>query len=183
MRRTPGTSIAGFVGTFQDVSIAIDDLEVRQTPIVEQVRPGCIPILIPDAEERYSMIHFGIFPEAAARFAAATRLKSPQQWRLFAWRTPELPRNNAGAMPRRPLVGPFVPQIDVPAELIDGLAADAAEARAACMSFFSIWRRRRTKGHGQSAVRPSQSPCPSLWHAASRRQSARKTISPKRMTP
>ncbi len=38
-RRTPGTSIAGFVGALFNVSVAIDDLEIRQTPIAEQVRP------------------------------------------------------------------------------------------------------------------------------------------------
>ena len=98
-RRTLDASIARLVGTFQNMSVAVDDLQVRHAPIVQQVRPRHTPVLAPDAIERHAVIHLRVLPEATARLAATTRLKPSQQRRLFARRVPELPCDDACAMP------------------------------------------------------------------------------------
>ena len=181
-QRTLDASIAGLVGAFQNMRVAIDDLQVRQTPIMEQVRPAQTPILVPDAIKRHAMIDFRVLPEAAARLPAAACLKSSQQRRLFAWRIPELPSDDAGAMPGGALVRAFAPQVDMPAEVIDTLSAHAAEAGAACKGLFSIGRGRDTKCRGHSALRLAELPRPSVRLAASRRQRTRETIRAQRMS-
>ena len=162
--------------------VAIDDLQVRQTPIMEQVRPAQTPILVPDAIKRHAMIDFRVLPEAAARLPAAACLKSSQQGRLFAWRIPELPSDDACTMPGGALVRAFAPQVEMPAEVIDTLSAHAAKAGAACKGLFSIGRGRDTKCRGHSALRLAELPRPSVRLAASRRQRTRETIRAKRMS-
>ena len=167
---------------FSNMRVAIDDLQVRQTPIMEQVRPGHTPILVPDAIKRHAMVDFRVLPEAAARLSAAACLKSSQQRRLFAWRIPELPSDDARAMPGGALVRAFAPQVDMPPEVIDALSAHAAEAGAACKGLFSIGRGRDTECRGHPALRLAELPRPSVRLAASRRQRSRETIRAKRMS-
>jgi hypothetical protein len=67
------------------VDVTIDDLKVRQTPIVEQFRPFIIAMVAPDSEQWDPVIYLGILPEPPTRLAAAPRLEPPQE-RHFAAR-------------------------------------------------------------------------------------------------
>jgi hypothetical protein len=69
-----GAPIPRFAGAFGDVDVAIDHLKVWQTPISKQRRPRRFPIFVPHPEQRDAVINLGAFPEAAAGFAATTRL-------------------------------------------------------------------------------------------------------------
>ena len=73
-------------------------------------------------------------------------MESPQEGGLATRRIPEFPRNHAGAVPVGILVSAAVPQLDMPAEAINGLAAHAAEAGTLRVGALSIWRGRRSEG-------------------------------------
>ena len=59
----------------------------------------------PDAEKRDAMVNFGIPPQPPAALSAPPTLDAPQQLNLATRRIPELPGDNASAMPDRVLVG------------------------------------------------------------------------------
>jgi hypothetical protein len=172
-----GASIARLVGTFQHMSVAVDDMQVWHAPIVQQVRPRHTPILAPDAIERYAVIYLRILPEATARLAATTRLKPSQQRRLFARRVPELPCDDACAMPAGALVRALAPQVDMPPELIDWLSAHAAETQTTGEGILSIRCGRDTECWRHSVLSLAELPHPTNWLAASHRQGAREAIS------
>ena len=135
-----GTSVLCLGRAFCDVDIAIDKLKVWQSPIIEQRRPRSIAVLAPHPKQRRAMINFGAFPQPSSGFAAAPGLQAPEKSRVITGRTPELPCDHAGAMPRRILVGPRVPKIDVPAEAINRLPAHTAKTWAERVSVFPIRR-------------------------------------------
>jgi len=74
------------------------------------------------------------------------RLQAAQEGGLATRRIPEFPCDHAGAVPVGILVSAAVPQIDMPAEAINGLAAHAAEAGTLRVGALSIWRGRRSEG-------------------------------------
>ena len=47
-----------FLGAFAQMSVAIDDLQVRCTPKAEERRPWCGAMLAPHLEQRHAMIDF-----------------------------------------------------------------------------------------------------------------------------
>ena len=75
-----------------------------------------------------AVVDFGALPQPPTALRAAPRLQAAQEPRLLARRIPELPGDHASAMPIGVFVWSAMPQIDVPAKAIHGLAADAAEA-------------------------------------------------------
>ena len=67
----------------------------------------------------------------SAGLAAAARLQTLQKLGLVTRRIPELPSDDAGTVPPGILVGADVPQVNVPPEAIDGLAAYSPSATRA----------------------------------------------------
>jgi hypothetical protein len=104
-----GPPASSLGGAFGDVDVAIDHLKVRQTPISEQLRPRRIPALVPHPKQRDAVVDLGVLPEASAGFTAAPSLQAAQQSDLTTRCIPELPCDNAGAVPHRILVGPCIP--------------------------------------------------------------------------
>src|SRR5438105_41046 len=94
-----------------------DYLQVRHAPEIEQVRPGPVAVLAPDAEQRHPMIDLGGLEQALSGHRAPPCLPALQHLDVFRRLAPELPCGDAGRVPRRPLrrlaVGPEVP---MPAE-------------------------------------------------------------------
>ena len=116
-------------GTFCGVNVTIDYLEVWQAPIGEQIRPRRFPVFAPHPKQRDAVVNFGALPQPSAALAAAPRLQPPQEPGVVTRRVPKLPRDHTGAVPVRIHVGTAIPQIDMPTEAIDRLAAHAAESR------------------------------------------------------
>src|SRR5262245_4148643 len=116
------------------------------------------------------MVNLGGLPEPATSFRAAPLLQSTQELGVIARRIPQPPRRDTGRVPGRIHVRSAIPQVLVPAEAIDGLAAYAAEARSARKCLFAIGRWRRPKAYRQTALAPlSQPPRPAWRRAAARR--------------
>jgi hypothetical protein len=92
------------------------------------------------------VVNLGAPPKPFASLAAAPRLQAPQEGGLATRRIPEFPCDHAGAVPVGVLVGAGVPQIDMPAKAVNGLAAHAAEAGTLRVGAFSIRRGRRSEG-------------------------------------
>ena len=163
------------LGAFGGVHIAVDHLKVGHAPIRQQLRPRRVAPLAPDAKQRHAVVDLGGLPQPPAGLRAAPRLQAPQHPVVVARRVPEPPRHHAGGVPRRPAVRPGVPQVAMPAEAIDRLAAHAAEARAA-------WRiaARDTapaaRGRLPAGRRRADAPRPSGGRAAHGRERARETI-------
>jgi hypothetical protein len=139
-----GASILRFDGGFCGVSIAVNYLEVWQAPIAEQIRPRGLSALAPNSKQRDTVVNFSAFPQPPAALAAAPPLQPAEKLDIAVWRVPKLPRDHAGAVPSRVHVSATVPQIDVPTEAIDRLAAHAAKTRTLRMRAFAIWRRWRS---------------------------------------
>jgi hypothetical protein len=95
------------------------------------------------------MVYFGIRPQSSTRLAAAPPLQATQERCLAIRCVPEFPGHNASTMPRRILVQTGVPQIPVPAESINGLAANAAETWTQSVGSLSVGNRRRAECGGQ----------------------------------
>ena len=133
------------------MDIAIDDLEVRHSPKIEQLRPPNVPVLAPDPKQRDAVVNFCSPPQPTSTLRAAPTLEAPQESDLGTWRILELPGDDAGAVPDRVLVGTTAPEVDVPAEAINWLTAHAAKSRPECVCGFAPWRGWRTEGKGQAA--------------------------------
>jgi hypothetical protein len=144
--------IARLSETFHQVGLAIDHLDIWQTPIVEQRRPWRVPVFAPHPKQRHAVVNLGALPEPAAGLATTPRLKAPQEPHFAAWRIPELPRDHASAVPPRVFVSRAAPEVDMPAEAVDRLPAHAAEAGAQGVYPFPIRRGRRSEGGRQSAL-------------------------------
>jgi hypothetical protein len=134
-----------FNRTFCYVDVAINDLEVRQSPVVEQARPSFAPMVTSDPKERNSMIYIGVLPESSACLAAAPPLQATQECCLAVRCVPELPGTDAGTMPYRIFVWPRIPEVPVPTELVNGLSADAAKARTQAVCSLAVRSRRRSE--------------------------------------
>jgi hypothetical protein len=93
-----------FNGAFCYVSVAINDLKVRRSPIAEQFWPSLVAMVAPDPKQRHSVIYLGILPEPSTGLSASPRLQPPQQRRFAAWGIPEFPCDHTGAVPSRILV-------------------------------------------------------------------------------
>jgi hypothetical protein len=111
--------VSRFGRAFRSVDVAIDHLKVDQSPKVKQSRPRRISVFAPDPEQRDALVNFGIPPQPAGSLTAAPTLEASQKSDLAAWRIPELPRDHAGAMPHRVLVGTATPKVNVPTEAIN----------------------------------------------------------------
>jgi hypothetical protein len=59
------------------VDIAIDDLEVRHSPKIDQCRPSRISVVAPNPEERDTVVNFGVLPQTTG-LATAPRPQAPQ---------------------------------------------------------------------------------------------------------
>ena len=113
---------------FCDVDFAIDHLKVWQAPIIEERRPRCIPVFAPRSKQRDTMINFGAPPQPSTAFAAAPCLRASEEPGVATRRSPKLLCDQACGVPDRILVGPSVPQIDMPPEAINRLPAHTAKA-------------------------------------------------------
>ena len=135
-------SVSRLDGTFCRVNVTIDHLEVGQAPIAEQIRPRRFPVFAPHPKQRDAVVNFGTLPQPSAALAPAPHLQPPQETDVVARRVPKLPCDHAGAVPVRVHVSAAVPQIDLPTEAIDRLAAHAAESRTLDVCAFAIGRGR-----------------------------------------
>jgi hypothetical protein len=73
-----GSSISRLDGAFCCVDVAIDYLEVRESPIAEQFRPTFIPMVAPDLEQRDPVIDLSVSPQPPT-CSAAPSLQATQQ--------------------------------------------------------------------------------------------------------
>ena len=87
------------------------------------------------------MINFGALPQPSTTFAAAPCLQAPQEPYVITRRGPKLPSDHACAVPDRILVGPSLPQIDMPAEAINWLPANTTKAGTLRIRAFPKGRR------------------------------------------
>lgn len=87
------------------------------------------------------MINFGALPQPSTTFAAAPCLQAPQEPYVITRRGPKLPSDHACAVPDRILVGPSLPQIDMPAEAINWLPANTTKAGTLPIRAFPKGRR------------------------------------------
>src|SRR5262249_42905299 len=67
------------LGTFRDMRVAVDDLEVGQAEEAEKLGPWPLAMIAPDLEERHAMIDLGGTQEPLARLGAAMPLQTLQQ--------------------------------------------------------------------------------------------------------
>jgi hypothetical protein len=104
------------------------NLDVRSTP--EKVERGGQP-------QRFSI--------ASTCLAAASPLEPTQECCLAVRRVPELPSHDASTMPHRILVWSGIPQIHVPAESINRLAAHAAKPWTQAVGSFSVRASKKTR--------------------------------------
>ena len=125
-KKACGASVSRLDGTFCRVNLTIDYLEVGQAPIGEQIRPRRFPALVPNPKQRDAVVNFGTLPQPSAALTAAPRLQPPQEPGVVTRHVPKLPGDHTVAMPSRIHVGAAIPQIDMPTEAIDRLAAYAA---------------------------------------------------------
>ena len=111
------------------MDVAIDYLEVWQSPVVEQLRPSFIAMVAPNSKQGDAMIYLGVPPQPSACLETASPLNTTQKRCLAIRSIPELPGNNASTVPNRFLIWPGTPRVRVPAEAINRLTADAAKTR------------------------------------------------------
>jgi len=163
------------LGAFGGMHVAVDHLKVGHAPIRQQRGPRGVAHFAPDAEQRHPVVDLGGLPQPPAGLRATPRLQAPEQPALIGRRAPQPPRHHAGGVPHRPLVRPGVPQVAVPAEAIDRLAAHAAGSRAAEKLRLAI-RRRRIAECRRQALGRSDAPGPAGRRAASRCQRPRQTV-------
>ena len=122
------------------------------------------------------MVNFGIPPQPPAALSAAPTLDTPQQLNLATRRVPELPSDNASAVPDRILVGTAAPQVNVPAETINRLTAHAAKSRPQSARVFTErcgWRAERER---QAAPAVPQPPSPASGRLAASGKCSRQAI-------
>ena len=88
-------------------------------------------MLGPNSKKRNTVIHFGGFQQTSSCFCAFPVLAQFQHPQIIGGCCPELPGDHTGGVPGGVLVGFAITQeIAVPAETINGLAADAAMSRS-----------------------------------------------------
>ena len=97
--------------------VAVDHLQVGPAPEVEELGPRQIALLAPDLEQGRAVVHFGGLPQPRTAGGTAPVLQFPQEPGVVAGCIPQLPGDDAGGVPDGILVGPFVPQVDMPAEV------------------------------------------------------------------
>src|SRR5215813_11435000 len=124
------------------MGVAVDELQVGQAPVAQQLWPRQVAMLFEHLKERQLMVDFGGLEQALAAFPAAPLLQPAQQPHLVARRAPEIPGGHTGRVPARFGISASGPEVDMPAEPVDRLAADAAEAATACVGALPIgcWR-------------------------------------------
>ena len=126
------------------------------------------------------MVDFGAAEQAPAGQRTTSSLQAAQDAKLTGRRRPELPGRNAARMPLRAAIGAGVlPNVDMPAEAEDRLAANTAEARAAVMGGFAEWSRRRTKPAGRRSL---PTPVPVRRCLAPPRERTREAVGTHRMS-
>src|SRR5512137_155181 len=59
--------------TFCDVDVAINRLQVWQSPVAEQFRPSFIAMVVPDSEQWDPVIYLSILPQPSTCLSAASR--------------------------------------------------------------------------------------------------------------
>src|SRR3954469_2133099 len=79
------------------------------------------------------MVDFSGLPKPEATLGATVTLDAFQNPVIIAGGRPEVPRHHAGGMPRSVKVRSALPQVEMPTETIDRLAAHAASARSTCV--------------------------------------------------
>ena len=84
----PGHSLGG---AFRRVGVAVDHLQVRQSPEREERRPVHVAMLAPHPEQRHAMIDLAGLPQPRAGLGAAALLQPPQQLGVIARRIPQPP--------------------------------------------------------------------------------------------
>src|SRR3954469_16348186 len=97
----------------------------------------------PDSKQRHAMVDFSGLPKPYATLRATVALDAFQNSVMIAWCRPEVPRHHAGGMPRSIKVRAALPQVEMPTETVDGLAAHAAGAWATCEPWIAKRRWRR----------------------------------------
>src|SRR5215467_9988019 len=99
-------------------------------------------MLVPHPEQRHAVVDLRRLPQAPAGLSAAPLLQALEDARMIARRGPKIPRNHAGGVPDGFPVRAAIPKVDVPAEPVDQLAADAAESRSTRIAPLAIGCRR-----------------------------------------
>ena len=108
-------------------------------------------MVTPDPKQRDPVIYLSIPPEPSTCLTAAPPLEATQEWRLAIRCVPELPGNDTSTVPDRILVRSAVPQVDVPAESVNRLAANAAKTRAQTVGSLAV----RSRRHAECCRQPS----------------------------
>jgi hypothetical protein len=138
-------------------------------------------VFAPNPEQRDAMVDFSVPPQPTGTLSAAPTLEAPQKSDLAARRIPELPRDHAGAVPDRVLVGTATPQVDVPAEAIDRLTAYAAKSGTHCVFGFTVRRGRRAERERQAAPAVPEPPIPASGRLAASCKCSRQAVGSNRM--
>jgi hypothetical protein len=158
------------------VDIAINHLKVGQSPKIEQSRPSRVSSFAPHPKERDAMVHFGVPPQTRAALSAAPTLDAPQKSDVATWGIPELPRDHAGAVPDRVLVGAATPKVNVPTEAINWLAAHATKSRAQGVRGFTERCRWGAERERQAAPAVAEPPTPTVGRLAASCKCSRQAI-------
>jgi hypothetical protein len=156
-----------FRQAFGRVRIGIDELEVWCSPERKHRGPFVVASFVPYPMQRYAMVNFGPASESLTRLGTTAELQPLQELNVRARSSPEPPGGNAGSVPFDLSVRTGAPEIDMPAEAIDGLAADTAAAATQLELGFTIGSWRSTEavaramlavtGHGPGPARRSSS--------------------------
>ena len=173
----------GLGAGFGEVGGAVHRLQVREAPIGQELGPGRVAVPAPHEVERHAVVHLAVARQAPARHGATPLLQTRQELRLVGGRGPDLPGRRTAGVPAGPAVGLAPsPQVAVPAEAVDRLAAQAAGAGPGPVGGLAEGRGRHPEAaRPPVAVLHGEAPAPALRHGAARRQRPREPVGPQRM--
>ena len=77
-KRASGAAFLRFRHAFCCMDVAIDHLQVWQTPIIEQLGPRRGAVFAPHPKQRDAVVYLCVLPEPSASLAKAPRLQAPQ---------------------------------------------------------------------------------------------------------
>ena len=175
-------------GAFLRMGVAVDHLQIGQAPKAEKPRPWHVAMLAPELEERQLVVDLGVSQKPLAARCATVLLPPLEERHLIARRVPQPPSRHAGRVPFGVSVWAGAPEILMPAEAVDLLAADTAMALAERESLFAIRRGGRPKALRQPGRRGftqtlrRDRPAPAFRRAASRRERPGQTIGTQRVS-
>ncbi len=104
-----GTSLSRLRTAFLQMGGAVDDLQVRYAPEIEQSRPIGVLVIPPHLEQRDAMIDLGLREQPITTKAATPVLKRLELSEIGARCVPQVPCRDAAGMPFAIAVGPGAP--------------------------------------------------------------------------